>query len=113
LGFAQYELLDGSGTIVTTGRKQGYFLTDYAPYCMDAQPPEQPMTDDMAIDPGWADIYTANIPCQWIDVTSVPDGEYKLRVTVDASDLIEEEDVLPNAREISLRITGDEVQVLP
>jgi hypothetical protein len=113
VGFAKYELLDGSGTVVTVGRKQGYFLIDYAPYCIDAQRPELPMTDDMAINPGWADIYTGNIPCQWIDVTSVLDGEYKLRVTVDASNVIEEEDVLPNVREISLRITGDEVQVLP
>jgi Lysyl oxidase/FG-GAP repeat len=113
LGFATYELLDDRGTIVTAGRKQGYFLIDYAPYCMDAQAPDVPMLDGMAINPGWADIYTANLPCQWLDVTSVPDGEYKLRVTVDASNVIEEEDVLPNVREISLRITGDEVQVLP
>ena len=37
----------------------------------------------MGLSPGWRDIYTFNLPGQSIDVTDVPDGKYRLWITVD------------------------------
>ena len=32
---------------------------------------------------GWGDIYRWSIAFQWIDITGLPNGDYKVRVTVD------------------------------
>ena len=61
----------------------------------------------MTLSPGWADIYGSGIPCQWIDVTSVPDGDYHLRVTVNAAGTLEEDDRAPNSVAIGVKIRGD------
>ena len=37
----------------------------------------------MGLSPGWRDIYTFNLPGQSIDVTDIPDGKYRLWITVD------------------------------
>lgn len=106
--FAQYTLKDAQGGVTTTGRKQGFFLLDYEPYCMDAAPANIPGTE-MRISPGWADIYVSTYPCQWLDITGVQDGTYRLHVGVDELNIIDEEDVLPNQAEVTVRIQGDSV----
>ena len=63
----------------------------------------------MQLSSGWADLYSAGIPCQWIDVTDVPNGEYKLRVTVNAAKSLDEDDRAPNAVEIGVEIDGDKL----
>ncbi|WP_250635852.1 lysyl oxidase family protein [Myxococcus hansupus] len=63
--------------------------------------------------PGWTDIYVADIPCQWIDITGLADGTYSLRVGVDEQDIIEEADVHPNEALLNVHIQGDSVTVLP
>lgn len=104
--FARYSLKDEQGAVTATGRKQGFFLLDYEPYCMDAAPANIPGTE-MRISPGWADIYVSTYPCQWLDITDVKDGTYRLNVGVDELNLIDEEDVLPNQAEVTVRIQGD------
>ncbi|MBI4819888.1 MAG: hypothetical protein HY791_26680 [Deltaproteobacteria bacterium] len=46
--------------------------------------------DPQGISMGWKDVYDANDPCQWIDVTDVPSGEYKIEVVVNPDHLIQE-----------------------
>ena len=29
---------------------------------------------------GWADVYSSDLDCQWLDVTGVPEGDYLLRM---------------------------------
>ena len=36
----------------------------------------------MGISAGCGDIYSSGLSCQWIDVTDVPDGQYRLVVRV-------------------------------
>ena len=31
---------------------------------------------------GWADIYTNDLDCQWLDITDVPPGNDRLQVTL-------------------------------
>ena len=111
--FANYELLDDAGELVVAGHKQGYLLIDVMPYC-DVAPLAAPgeLFDYLFISPGWADIYVAGIDCQWIDVTGVPDGDYKLRVAVNEAGLFEEDDRVANEITVSLQIAGDTVTVV-
>ena len=63
----------------------------------------------MTVSSGWADIYANGIPCQWIDVTDLPDGDYQLRVTVNAAKTFVEDDRIPNSVSVPVRIRGDRV----
>jgi hypothetical protein len=110
--FARYSLSDGQGQEVVLGRKQGFYLVDYHRQCPDAAPYFE-WSVRMGISAGWADIYIADIPCQWIDITGVPDGTYSLRVGVDEQNIIEEADLVPNQATIRVRLEGDTATVLP
>ncbi|WP_240360668.1 lysyl oxidase family protein [Pyxidicoccus caerfyrddinensis] len=112
VGFASYTLRDARGDTTAVGRKQGFYLADATRYCTDA-PPYTDYSPRMGISPGAADVYTAAIQCQWLDITDVADGEYSLQVGVDEQDVIEEEDLLPNQVTLKVRLSGDAVTVLP
>ncbi|WP_244238039.1 lysyl oxidase family protein [Corallococcus terminator] len=112
VNFAGYELRDASGASTSVGRKQGFYMLDYTQYCSDGVPYSwyDPGT---GISPGWSDVYTSDVPCQWLDVTDTPDGEYTVRVGVDENHIIEEHDLLPNEVTVKVRLSGDTVTVLP
>ncbi|MFP2932019.1 lysyl oxidase family protein [Pyxidicoccus sp. 3LG] len=109
--FATYELRGEGGQGVLSGRKQGFALVDITSYCTDAAP--QAFYDPMGISAGWADIYTLDTPCQWVDITGLADGTYTLAVGVDSADFIDEETVHPNEVSIRVRLEGDRATVLP
>ncbi|MFY1826539.1 lysyl oxidase family protein [Myxococcus fulvus] len=109
--FAAYELRDAQGKEVMSGRKQGYALVDVQSYCSDAEPWNY--YEPMGISAGWADIYTLDVPCQWVDVTDVPDGTYTFQVSVDTRDIVDEGTVHPNTVSFPVRLEGDTVTVLP
>ena len=109
--FARYELRDSAGDVIALGRKQGFFLTDVGAYCADGAP----ATDyypDQGISAGWADVYVASIPCQWLDVTDVPDGDYTLTVEVDTLGLVDQNDLLPDAAAVGVKLQRDLVRVV-
>jgi hypothetical protein len=86
--YATYELSNASGLVVA-GHKQSFCLHD-----VEAVRPEAPSAGydcmNQGVSAGWADIYSRNLPCQWIDVTGVAPGTYVLRVEVNAAhDLVE------------------------
>ncbi|MFP2932020.1 lysyl oxidase family protein [Pyxidicoccus sp. 3LG] len=110
--FAGYALRDAQGNDVVQGRKQGFYLVDYHRQCADAAPYLLAI-ERMSISAGWSDIYLADIPCQWIDITDLTDGTYTLRVGVDEQDIIEEASTLANEAKLNVRIEGDSVTVLP
>ncbi len=112
LGFASYTLHGAQDGVVATGRKQGYQLVDLQPYCTDAVRPRD-HHPSMGMSPGWADIYVADLPCQWLDITDVPDGKYSLRVGVDLNNLIDEDDKLPNSADVTVHLQGNTVRVTP
>ncbi|QSQ11867.1 lysyl oxidase family protein [Myxococcus landrumensis] len=110
--FAAYELRDASGKTVLSGRKQGFFLIDLQSFCTDGAPRGQ-VFESMGISPGWADIYTLDVPCQWVDITDLPDGNYTFQVSVDTRDIVDEGTVHPNTVGFPVRLEGDTVTVLP
>lgn len=83
--FATYRLLDRAGVVVVAAHKQAFCLRDSSRVRPDAG---RRRFDDcvvQGISPGWADVYPANLPCQWLDVTDVAPGAYVLEVEVDPS----------------------------
>jgi hypothetical protein len=113
VGFASYELLGAQSAVVAVGRKQGFELVDLHSYCADAAPQLIHGDGSQGISPGWADIYAGDYSCQWLDVTDVADGTYTLRIGVDKSDIIDEQDVLPNSVDVKVKLTGNGVEVVP
>ncbi len=75
--YARYELLDATGQALVVGHKQGYCLRD-----TECATPVYTCTNQ-GITAGCADLYGANLGCQYLDITGVPSGTYTLRVTID------------------------------
>jgi len=104
--YARYELSDAVG-IVEVGRKQAFCLIDLLPWAW----PGQAGTYDCAnqgISRGFSDIYQSDLPCQWIDVTDVPPGDYTLRIDLNraredsALPLLNERDYSNNSVEVAV-----------
>lgn len=100
LDFTDYKLLDANGAVVAQGHKQSFCLVNMAPLSIPSTPappgtrPEPEPELEPTVGPhgessgcnllqaGWADIYSLDTPCQWVDVTDVPEGDYVLQLSV-------------------------------
>lgn len=113
-GFARYELLDVSGAVVLTGAKSGYCVRDSEPWPLDVANIDCYSYDcnGQGITPGCADNYGSELQCQWVDITGVPEGDYTLRVTINASRSIPELGYENNRVDVSLQIRDDGVNVV-
>lgn len=83
LGFAHYRLVsETDGKVLLLGRKQAFCARDSARVARSA--PYNPRYDCnlQGIQVGWSDIYDPSLPCQFLDVTDVPSGTYRLEVEV-------------------------------
>jgi hypothetical protein len=127
-----YELfqLDASGNVVEPavveeGSKIGFCFFDNANYgasepeyyrgCEGNNPDALVVT--MGLSRGWGDTYGANTVGQYLDITGLADGRYRLRVkadgdSADGSDRFLESDETNNSTWADLQITGDTVTVL-
>jgi hypothetical protein len=92
-GYAVYQLVDDQDNEVATGQKQAFCLLDTEKYLTD----DPTVGDDVkyfcgyqGIQRGWSDVYNARLPCQFIDVTDTPEGNYTLRVTINSAQTLEE-----------------------
>lgn len=100
--YTNYELVNSAGTVVT-GHKQGFCLGD----SKQVQPGARRTgysCDNQGISRGWADVYARFLPCQWIDVTGVPPGEYTLRVILNPVHAIPESDYTNNVFTVPVQI---------
>lgn len=94
-GYATYRLVDADGGQVAAGRKQAFCLLDSTRYAADDPTvAEQPLyrCELQGIQRGWADVYDAALPCQFIDVTDVPAGSYTLEIELNAGRALAETD---------------------
>jgi Lysyl oxidase/Secretion system C-terminal sorting domain len=78
-GYAEYVLFDGDGTQVPIGTKNGFCVLDLE--CSDGGNPQY-TCENMGISAGCGDIYDKGLPCQYIDITDIPAGDYTLVVRV-------------------------------
>jgi hypothetical protein len=79
----------------------------YAPDCLFPESSDG-VTDHyrQGINFGWADVYDWYIPDQYIEVSHVPDGFYRLEFCADPLDEIEEEDETNNCIANHIQLTG-------
>lgn len=102
--FANYDLLDANGNSIAAGHKVGFCLLDDHPWSSSANPQSKYDCNSQGIQAGWADIYAAGLPCQFIDITGVPPGEYVLRLEVNPRGLIQEANTNNNVTLVSVSI---------
>ena len=102
-GFARAELLDADDNVLVTGHKQGFCLLD-----LDCPIGITPQFDCgyQGITTGCSDVYDVGLPCQYIDITDVPlpDGDYRLRVTLDDQNEIAEANETNNVAIVTMHI---------
>ena len=104
-GFARYELRDASGQLVLAGTKNEFCMTDAEEWIPESGAQCHKYTcKNQGIVPGCADNYGTDLPCQWLDVTDVPAGDYELSVTVNAAHAIPEQDYANNNVKLRLHI---------
>ena len=89
-GYADYKLLDAAMNVVGTGHKQAFCLLDLEQVDPNASPTQKYNCDFQGIQAGWADVYSRDLPCQWVDVTGVAPGDYLLEVTVNGEQVLGE-----------------------
>jgi hypothetical protein len=106
---ATYELLDSWNRTVVLGRKAGYCLLDAEPKTDTPWRPCLPQFDctNQGISPGWSDIYGNALDCQWLDITGVPPGTYKLRVGVNPYRVFAERSYANNLATHTFEIPAD------
>jgi hypothetical protein len=125
--FTDYRLLDASGQPVAVGHKQSFCLVNSAPVDVEDTPAppgtrpepfpqrleEVPHLEEPGgggcnfLRAGWADIYPVGTPCQWIDVTDVPAGDYTLQLAVNPTGAVHESNLDNNIVTIPFHLDAD------
>ncbi|MGH8612044.1 MAG: lysyl oxidase family protein [Gammaproteobacteria bacterium] len=75
------------------GAKRGFCMVDvyhYDPSMGPGQARYDNCQSNQGISVGWADVYGYSLDGQWIDITGVPSGSYKLEAEVNAEQVFEE-----------------------
>lgn len=91
-GFATYALLGPNDEVVVEGRKQAYCMEDTRQVHPGPNVGCSKQYDcaNQGIQPGWSDLYGNTLDCQWLDITGVPAGDYKIQVTLNPNREFEE-----------------------
>jgi|GEM_PF-2233886 len=112
LDFTDYRLLKPSGATETQGHKQSFCLInmDQVEDYTGPTPGVHPEPGEQGcsyLSAGWADIYGVGTPCQWVDITDVPPGDYVLQVAVNPIGKIPEAVVANNVVQVPVTIPPD------
>lgn len=106
--FALYRLLNASGSVVVTGRKIAFCLEDtYRWRAASGATRRYSCGTTQGIQAGWADVYDPAVPCQWLDITGVPGGNYTLELILDPSNRIAEANEGNNTVRVAVTLPGD------
>jgi hypothetical protein len=105
--FADYTLLDTNGNVVAAGHKVGFCLEDVRAWSPTANPATKYNCNNQGIQAGWADVYAAGLPCQYIDITGLDPGTYTLQLVVNPAGLINESNTNNNTTTNVVNITPD------
>ncbi len=103
--YGDYRMYDTNGDLIPVGHKNGFCVMDLCGWgtynC-----------GYMGISAGCYDVYGLGTQCQWVDITDVPDGQYRLAVIVNARHLPDafgkyETNHVNNAVQVCIQITRD------
>jgi hypothetical protein len=86
-GFADYRLLNMDGTVAALGHKQAFCFISSFKYTNDYNGQDKPSFTcaNQGIQSGWGDWYYKQLSGQWIDITGVREGDYRVRVQINAA----------------------------
>lgn len=105
--FADYRLVNSAGQQVAIGLKSGFCLEDVSRFDFDnGLAVAKYDCNNQGIQRGWADVYSRNLPCQWVDITGVPAGLYMLEIEVNPAGRLAERTRTNNLTRFSLVIDG-------
>ncbi len=120
-GFARYRLIDPrADRVVAVQAKVGFCVVDNYRWRPDV--PGSPLSpyytscdadEVQGLSPGWADVYAASLPAQWLDVTGLAPGRYCLVQRVDPGKRIDEFDDSNNVDRTPVRLRGVSATRLP
>jgi Lysyl oxidase len=106
-GFAEYRLRDTNSNVVLLGHKIGFCLEDVVRWSATAGQNSRYDCNYQGIQAGWADVYTEDVPCQWLDITGLPGGTYTLELEVNPSRAIQEASYANNLSRKTITIESD------
>ncbi len=66
----------------------------------------------MGVSVGWGDRYSYRLPDQYIDITGLGSGRYRLRARADAAHQFQELDTANNVTWVDLQLNGNELRIL-
>jgi subtilisin-like proprotein convertase family protein len=115
----RYELIRlDNGKKVGTGAKHGFcFYENYrfgstrAAYYKGCGNNPDALEVRTGLSRGWGDIYQSSLPDQYIDITGLTSGRYRLQATADADNWFLEHDDSNNFTWVNIQISGDTVSV--
>jgi len=105
-GFATYALLDLEGKTVLNGRKQAYCMEDTQRVVSgpNVACSKEFDCETQGIQRGWSDLYGNTLDCQWLDITDVPPGDYRLQVTLNPARSFQEATLDNNTSSVPVTI---------
>jgi hypothetical protein len=92
-GYADYRLIAADGREAGRGHKQSFCLLDSGRYMgMGADLPAAMRYNcgNQGIHAGWMDIYNRTLDCQYVDITGVPPGRYRIRAQINIDRVVAE-----------------------
>jgi hypothetical protein len=119
----------GNSSQVRESPKQGFCVYDYVYYnltlrgapsskqyreantCGELED-EEALQVDMGLSVGWADKYAHFLPYQWIDITGLRSGTYRLRAVTDWKNEFKESRESNNFTWVKIKLKGNKVRVL-
>ena len=107
-----------NGSKVGTSAKRGFCFFDNSPYRLSLPGAPQAavykgcgtsssLAVAMGLSIGWGDAYYWSLPDQYIDITGLAAGRYRLRLTADAQNRFVESNNSNNATWVDLRLKGN------
>lgn len=102
-GYGDYRLFDSNGNLVPAGHKNGFCVMDLCGF-------GQYNCSMMGISTGCYDAYGAGTQCQWLDITDVPEGDYRVVAIINSHHLPDamghyETNYLNNALQVCMHIS--------
>ena len=113
--FNEFKLFNKAGVEVEIGHKQAFCLIDIERKHPLARADAQftNCNTNQGISSGWADLYDSSLPCQYIVIDGLADGDYTLQSTTNSKHIVTEDCFGDNTMWTGLRIHGNSVTEIP
>ncbi|MCW1926429.1 lysyl oxidase family protein [Luteolibacter arcticus] len=107
-GFAASRLLDLEGNELRSGRKVSFCLLDTNRWDRGANSRTRFNCSKQGIQAGWGDAYDSGLPGQWIEIDTLPAGDYQLELTVNPDGILAETNYENNTVVIPVTIPAED-----